>query len=89
MKKCKKCGRCCRRFEVAFDLNAEKNKPIIEAFLKRLKRDTGVVEIKELQRMAIVVYGECIYLDKKNRCKIYKKRPLMCKNYYCDDLRKV
>lgn len=30
--------------------------------------------------------GHCPYLDKdKNKCTIYKNRPEVCRNYFCDE----
>jgi Fe-S-cluster containining protein len=29
--------------------------------------------------------GSCVYLDKENHCQIYAMRPIICRNFTCDD----
>ncbi len=29
--------------------------------------------------------GSCVYLDKENRCQIYATRPIVCRNFTCDN----
>ena len=42
-----------------------------------------VFDISSLNKKAM---HPCQYLDEENRCKIYEKRPLVCKNYMPDEI---
>ncbi|MEW6736973.1 MAG: YkgJ family cysteine cluster protein, partial [Acidobacteriota bacterium] len=75
---------CCH------DLNMPVSPPTTEALLNdlkwRLHFDTVKISIID-GNWLMIVSGRCIYLDEKNMCTIYEKRPKQCRDFnppYCE-----
>lgn len=79
---CKKCGDCCRYFEV-FIADTPENiskRGLIEKFVV----DNLDVNFKKIDYLSVKVYGLCAYFNETtNRCRIYKNRPVRCRSFYC------
>jgi Fe-S-cluster containining protein len=65
---------CCKRF-----LTNVKPNSLLAHGAKAEK--TPLVE--EVRGISLTIIGTCIHLDDDNKCKIYAKRPKMCKDFYC------
>lgn len=81
--KCSKCGLCCRLFLVNLDENEYKSGKyktqfeefcIINDFSKATACGANILKQKK--------DGSCIYL-KANKCSIHKKRPQVCRDFFC------
>ena len=72
--KCVRCGKCCHVFKKPI-----KNK---EEVLKAHEKETGFKLNKA--DVQIILAGPCEHFDEKtHKCKIYKDRPELCKEYFC------
>ena len=76
--KCVRCGWCCRTNKA----------PLTHSDIKRFKklghRDFVVPDIRGTSLIGKVLRhknGRCIFQDTKNRCTVYKDRPLICRCY--------
>ena len=77
---CKKCGDCCKVFEIFLrgnDPSVADARNCIIANFKKLGIETVDPVIK------FRLEGACIHLDKDNKCKIYDSRPDRCRAYSC------
>jgi len=80
---CSQCGVCCKLFLI--NLNEEeywsgKYQTVFEEF--------GLVEFEEAELTGANILeqkedGSCIYLE-NGKCIIHKKRPIVCRNFFCD-----
>jgi len=68
VKRCKKCGLCCR---------------YIHTYIDNVNFDDEWVEARRGKRIGDDVYLEvvCKYLTKEGLCGIYKKRPQYCREW--------
>ena len=82
--KCSQCGVCCRLFLVNLteeEYRSGKYKTqfeefgLIDDFHKGITYGINIIKQKE--------EGNCIYL-KANKCSIYKIRPQVCKEFFCN-----
>ena len=72
--KCKKCGWCCER--MIFPVYSKDH----EYWLKLHGIETSIIFGRRLFELPI----KCKMLGKDKKCKIYKKRPQMCKDFNCE-----
>ena len=81
--KCSQCGVCCKLFVINLnkeEYNSKKYKTVFEEF--------GHFPWKEAEMIGanLLVQKEdgktCVYLE-DNKCSIHKKRPIVCRNFYC------
>lgn len=80
--KCIKCGDCCKSFEVFIGDSPENmaKRALIEKFVV----DTMDVGFNRIDAMSVRIQGPCACFDEvKNRCRIYKNRPVRCREFYC------
>ena len=73
--KCNQCGECCRQIR-SHGMKNEKDLKIMQFFLPHYKR--FFIKGKDEDGNLIL---SCIYLDENGKCKVYNKRPDLCKNY--------
>lgn len=72
---CKKCGDCCRLFEVAI--------PLGNMLITSVEDFLGV-KFGEIKETSIRVKADCSFFNKQTKlCSRYKKRPAACKSFYC------
>ena len=79
---CKKCGDCCRIFELFVGDSPENisKRGLMEKFVV----DHMGINFGRIDEMSIKIYGPCAYFnEEKNRCRIYKTRPARCREFYC------
>lgn len=69
--KCRRCGNCCRHFSIISSQVSD---------FMRAKEELGL-RLIFLERKQGVAYYKCNMLDKNNLCKVYRKRPLPCKEF--------
>ncbi|MAG40262.1 hypothetical protein CMI41_04825 [Candidatus Pacearchaeota archaeon] len=70
---CKQCGACCRYFK-----KPVKNKEeLIKLFENHFRFKLKSYDIEVLFK------GECEHLE-GNKCLIYKKRPKLCEDFFCE-----
>lgn len=80
--KCSQCGVCCRLFLI--NLNEEE---YLSRKYKTVFEEFGLMEFKEAELTGANILeqkedGSCVYLE-KGRCSIHKKRPLVCRKFFC------
>ena len=88
LKLCKKCakGSCCRHgvsaclYEVATILKKNKHLKIKKPWFKYIGIDFEHTE-SGYDFETKVIGGKCIFQDKNMRCRIYKTRPLACREF--------
>lgn len=79
MSPCRKCdAKCCRYF--AFQISAPRTKHDIENIRWYLAHK-GVTVFIDRRRWHIEVANKCRYLMKNHRCRIYDKRPAICREH--------
>jgi len=79
MTPCKKCdAKCCKYF--AFQIDAPKCKHDFENIRWYLAHE-GVSVFIEKRRWHLEIASKCRYLMKDNRCRVYDKRPLVCREH--------
>lgn len=79
MSPCRKCeARCCRYF--ALELDTPRNKDDFENIRWYLAH-RGAEVFVERRKWFLEVKTRCRYLTKDHRCKIYEKRPQVCRDY--------
>lgn len=71
MGECKQCGECCKWLSFTFK-GVGNNRLYREFYTKRGCKIVGD---------AILVPQRCQYLDENNKCKIYPRRPFLCKAF--------
>jgi len=80
---------CCKGWDI--NLAFEEYQQSIYKAEKYCIEDKGVCSKKKkpcpqlAYRLKKSKNGSCIYLDKDNRCKIYTQRPIVCRNFGCDN----
>ena len=79
MTQCKKCeSKCCRYFGLQIDTPRAKSEfENIRWFLAH----KGVTVFVEKRKWYLEFVSRCTYLTKNHRCKIYNKRPLICREH--------
>lgn len=95
MKKCRKCGWCCRNLILEADTYDAKKEPRIPAEAVRMDGNGRFTDEEDVWYClnGNVETGDgiaCIFLvdtPKGPRCSIYKTRPLMCKGFGPHDQR--
>ena len=84
--KCNNCGDCCKT--VAVEIDTPKTKRDIED-MKWFLFHRGInIVVDRKKNWSIEFKTKCKYLDKNNKCKIYNKRPPVCKKFsakQCND----
>jgi len=72
---------CCRNFFIILEGIKDKD------WLQWLSYHKGV-KIEKLGKDKVQVWFElpCFHLGEDNRCKIYKKRPKMCRKFKCEKM---
>lgn len=79
MSPCRKCeAKCCKYF--AFQIDAPRRKADIENIRWYLAHK-GVKVFIEKRRWYIEISNKCRYLTSEHACKIYHKRPLVCREH--------
>ena len=79
---CKKCGECCKSFEVFLADNDENR--IRRALIEKVVVDELGIGFSRIDGVSVKIYGICTYLgEARNRCKIHKDRPVRCREFYC------
>ena len=79
MSPCKKCeSKCCRYF--ALQIDTPRTKEEFENIRWYLAHK-GVTVFIEKRRWHLEISTRCRYLTKDHRCKVYEKRPLICREY--------
>jgi Fe-S-cluster containining protein len=73
---------CCHN--LAMTILKPLTKSEIEDVKWYLHFDTIKIFIRK-KRWHLLIAGKCIYLDKKNRCTIYKKRSIRCRQHPASD----
>jgi Fe-S-cluster containining protein len=83
-KKCHQCGLCCRLFLINLN-EAEYKSGEYQTFFGKLENSFNFSEARKygLNLLAQNEKGECFYL-KNNSCAIHKKRPLVCREFFCN-----
>lgn len=79
---CENCGKCCTETEIILLLNREYNN------LKRTIRDlNSKVSVHPSENGHYAINSmPCVFYDSENkRCKIYSRRPIVCRNYPISD----
>ncbi len=69
---------CCRDLNVW--IAAPRTKEEKEDLLWQVQFDTVRIYIRN-RRWYLLVKGDCMYLDKNNRCRIYDRRPEKCRKH--------
>ncbi|KKN51704.1 hypothetical protein LCGC14_0619910 [marine sediment metagenome] len=80
---CKKCGDCCNEFEMFL---SPEDPGTGRTALNILSSVGSAFEVsyKSISAVSAKVYGECqAFDDKSKRCRMYKIRPMRCKQHYC------
>ncbi|MFC1809599.1 YkgJ family cysteine cluster protein [Candidatus Omnitrophota bacterium] len=79
MSPCRKCtGECCRYFGLQIDTPRRKSDfENIRWYLAHKKTAVFV----EKRKWFLELFERCRYLTKDHKCKIYHKRPLLCKEH--------
>lgn len=72
---CLKCGKCCKEIR-SYGLKNEKELKIMQFILPWYKR--FYISHKDTNGDIVL---SCKYLEKNGHCKVYKFRPLVCRNY--------
>lgn len=79
-KTCKECGaRCCKYF--AFEIDKPTSYQEFENIRWYLAHKDVTVHIDVEGDWYIAISNRCNNLDRNNRCKDYKNRPLICRTY--------
>ena len=76
---CQKCGaKCCRYFALEIDEpDTVKDFDDVRWYVAHGKTSVFV----EDEKWYVQVFAKCQYLDKENRCRIYDRRPRICRKY--------
>jgi len=72
---CNQCGKCCKQIR-SYGLKNEKEFAIMQKIFPHYKR--FFITGKDKNGEYIL---SCKYLSKDNKCSVYNKRPLVCRNY--------
>jgi len=87
---CLRCARCCRIFSLKVDLNeginSFYNMTLGEGF-QDPNLTIKMVDENGRKKMEIFFIHPCRNLE-GNYCKVYKDRHRVCKEFYCDDVKK-
>ena len=80
---CSQCGVCCKLFLI--NLNEEE---YLSGKYQTVFEEFGLVEFKEAELTGANILeqkedGSCVYLE-NFRCSIHKKKPIVCRNFFCD-----
>jgi len=76
---CEACdGKCCRH--IALEIDEPTDKEDFEHIRWYLCHE-GVQVFVEDGKWFLQVYTRCRYLDENYRCRIYRNRPALCRNY--------
>ncbi|MFH1394634.1 MAG: YkgJ family cysteine cluster protein [Candidatus Omnitrophota bacterium] len=87
MSPCKKCeAKCCKYF--AFQIDTPKNKNDFENIRWYLAHK-GVKVFIEKRKWYMDIANPCRYLDENHSCKVYEKRPLVCRDHDTMDCERV
>jgi len=79
LSKCDGCpASCCRDLNMA--IGAPRTKDEIDDLLWQVQFDTVRIYIRN-RRWYLLVEGDCMYLDKNDRCIIYDHRPDKCRKH--------
>ena len=82
MSPCKKCdAKCCRYFAIQID--APRSKHDIEN-IRWFLAHKGVTVFIDRRRWHLDIASRCRYLTKDHRCRVYDKRPLICREHETD-----
>lgn len=71
---------CCKYIIVEFDVK-ENTKPIDDEQFFRLR---GITVDKK--NSTLIVPCRCMWLNNRNKCRLYPWRPLACKSFRCEQL---
>lgn len=83
IKACDGCpGLCCR--DLNMGIAAPRTKDEKEDLLWQVQFDTVRIYVRN-RRWYLLVKGDCMYLDKNNRCIIYDERPDKCRDHLPPD----
>ncbi len=81
--KCWKCGNCCKY--VAVEIDKPKTKKDFEDIKWYVCHKNVNVFVDENNIWYVEFLTKCEFLDENNLCKIYNKRPKICKKYNPDE----
>ena len=84
---CVKCGQCCHSFEMIVNSRTLKidGSLVKEAFKKDLR-----VDFEDVEQCSVKVNVICEHFDKtKGLCKIYDRRPKICRYHFCQRYPKI
>ncbi|MHA2344803.1 MAG: YkgJ family cysteine cluster protein [Candidatus Hodarchaeales archaeon] len=73
---CNRCAACCKRLQLSAALNPQMNELIRAHYGREIK--PGVV-----WKVAITISHRCKQLTDGNMCRIYAKRPQLCREFDC------
>jgi Fe-S-cluster containining protein len=80
IKTCKECnGKCCRY--IVIEIATPKSKEDLEELKWYIAHENVEVFVDKEGGWNVEFITPCKYLGKDNRCKIYKKRPDICREY--------
>lgn len=81
---CYQCGACCRHWDIPIQEIWQYVQPLdIKNLSKKIKTVPFTVE-----KAMIRVYGRCNYLVDGNKCRIYWRRPRICREFFCNTTEK-
>ena len=72
IQKCFRCAECCKKLKVTIELTEE----LREWFTAHFGRDLGTVSFG--------IKHNCLQLTEDGKCKIYDKRPKICREHFCN-----
>ncbi|MBN3041044.1 MAG: YkgJ family cysteine cluster protein [Candidatus Omnitrophica bacterium] len=80
---------CCKKWDINLAYQEHKSKLYESEAYCSLDRKVCLKPLKSCPQVAYRLKkkddGSCVYLDKNNRCRIYQKRPIVCRNFTCDN----
>lgn len=82
IQKCVSCGWCCKLFIVNLT-EAEYKSKSYKTMFDQFLTDFNEAEMRGANLVAKKDDESCVYLDENNKCKIYNKRPNVCRDFFC------
>jgi len=90
MEICKRCGNCCKNAYLSMDnfIYESKEGRAMSTWLNNYGCETSPMKKGDRNVLLVKLPNKCQHLNENNgcfSCNIYEQRPLMCKNYKCQD----